>query len=134
MYQKKREEIEACPLKYVFDLFGKKWNAWVYCNLANNGPLRYTELRNMHTDFTDAALSSILKLFLNNNIIQRISYDEIPPRVEYSLTEKGRSAIPFLQGMCQWSTTYNQNNPDYKMNTCSFCEFNTKSNIEATKK
>ena len=126
MYQKKRDEIEACPLKYAFDLFGKKWNSWIYCSLVNNEPLRYTELRSIHADITDSALSSTLKLFLKNDIIQRISYDEIPPRVEYSLTEKGRSAIPFLQGLCQWSSTYNENDPDYQMVKCSFCKYNKK--------
>ena len=92
MYQKKREEIEPCPLKYVFNLFGKKWNAWIYCSLVNNPSLRYTELKDILPDITD----------------------------------KGRSAVPFLQGLCNWSSSYNSGNPEYQMTHCSYCKFNKK--------
>lgn len=126
MYQKKREEIEPCPLKYVFNLFGKKWNAWIYCSLVNNTSLRYTELKDILPDITDSALSAALKMFMKNDIIRRTSYDEIPPRVEYSLTDKGRSAVPFLQGLCNWSSSYNSDNPEYQMTHCSYCKFNKK--------
>lgn len=85
MYQKKREEIEPCPLKYVFNLFGKKWNAWIYCSLVNNPSLRYTELKDILPDITDSALSAALKMFMKNDIIRRTSYDEIPPRVNIHL-------------------------------------------------
>ena len=126
MYQKKREAIEPCPLKYVFNLFGKKWNAWIYCSLVNNPSLRYTELKDILPDITDSALSAALKMFMKNDIIRRTSYDEIPPRVEYSLTDKGRSAVPFLQGLCNWSSSYNSGNPEYQMTHCSYCKFNKK--------
>lgn len=65
-------------------------------------------------------------MFMKNDIIRRTSYDEIPPRVEYSLTDKGRSAVPFLQGLCNWSSSYNSDNPEYQMTHCSYCKFNKK--------
>ena len=52
---------------------------------------------------TDAVLAATLKDLIEDGIIDRKSYDEIPPRVEYSLTEKGKSVVPILQGICEWS-------------------------------
>lgn len=54
-------------------------------------------------NITDAVLSSALKELIADEIIRRQSYDEIPPRVEYSLTEKGQSVVPIFQSICRWS-------------------------------
>ena len=57
-------------------------------------------------NITDAVLASTLKGLIANGIVERRSYDEIPPRVEYSLTEKGRSVVPILQSICQWAGVF----------------------------
>lgn len=90
MYQRKLEKDIRCPLEYGMELFGGKWNSRIICVLAALGTLRYSELRREMGNITDAVLASTLKGLIANGIVARKSYDEIPPRVEYSLTEKGR--------------------------------------------
>ncbi|WP_442899522.1 winged helix-turn-helix transcriptional regulator [Evtepia sp.] len=51
-------------------------------------------------------MASTLKLLITNGLVKRKSYDEIPPRVEYSLTEKGQSVVPILQSICQWAGVF----------------------------
>ena len=59
-------------------------------------------------NITDAVLASMLKELINNNIVTRQSYDEIPPRVEYSLTDKGKSVVPILQNIAQLQGLYKE--------------------------
>ena len=72
--------------------------------------LRYSELRREMGNITDAVLTESL---IADGIVRRKSYDEIPPRVEYSLTQKGKSVVPILQSICQWSDIfYIEEGPD----------------------
>ena len=125
-YKKKLEDDIRCPLEYGLAIFGGKWKSRIICVLSANEKLRYSELRREMYNITDAVLAATLKDLIEDGIIDRKSYDEIPPRVEYSLTDKGRSAVPFLQGLCNWSSSYNSGNPEYQMTHCSYCKFNKK--------
>ena len=75
-------------------------------------------------NITDAVLASMLKELINNNIVTRQSYDEIPPRVEYSLTDKGKSVVPILQNICKWSGVYHRENSDNTMIQSRQCDYN----------
>ena len=103
MYQRKLEKDIRCPLEYGMELFGGKWNSRIICVLAALGTLRYSELRREMGNITDAVLASTLKGLIANGIVERKSYDEIPPRVEYSLTELGEELMPALQDMAAWA-------------------------------
>ena len=105
MYQKKLEDDIRCPLEYGLEIFGGKWDSRVICVLNEKKVLRYSEIRKEMGNITDAVLSSTLKKLITNGLIQRKSYDEIPPKVEYSLTEKGESVVPILQSICRWERT-----------------------------
>ena len=100
MYQRKLEKDIRCPLEYGLEIFGGKWNSRIICVLAAKKILRYSELRKEMGNITDAVLASSLKELIANDIIIRKSYDEIPPRVEYTLSEKGLSVVPILQSVC----------------------------------
>ena len=100
MYKRKIEKDIRCPLEYGLEVFGGKWNSRIICVLAAKEVLRYSELRREMGNITDAVLAAALKELITNGIVKRQSYDEIPPRVEYSLTEKGNSVIPILQSIC----------------------------------
>ena len=102
MYQRKLEKDIRCPLEYGMELFGGKWNSRIICVLAALGTLRYSELRREMGNITDAVLASTLKGLIANGIVERKSYDEIPPRVEYSLTEKGRGLLPVFFEISKW--------------------------------
>lgn len=85
--------------------------------------LRYSQLSKEMANITDAVLASTLKKLMENNIVQRKSYDEIPPRVEYSLTKKGQSIVPILQQICGWSGLYYRKNSKAEMAHCKKCNF-----------
>ena len=122
MYQRKLERDIRCPLEYGMELFGGKWNSRIICVLAALGMLRYSELRREMGNITDAVLAATLKVLIANDIVKRTSYDEIPPRVEYALTEKGASVVPILQSICQWAGAFYKDASDAPMIQCKKCD------------
>lgn len=106
MYQPKLEKDIRCPLEYGLRVFGGKWKSRVLCVLSELHTLRYSQLREEMTNITDAVLAVTLKELQQDGMIKRQQFDEIPPRVEYSLTPKGESVIPILQNICLWSGIY----------------------------
>ena len=123
MYQRKLEKDIRCPLEYGMELFGGKWNSRIICVLAALGTLRYSELRKEMANITDAVLATTLKELIADGIIVRQSYDEIPPRVEYSLTEKGVSVVPILQSICHWSGIFYKEETDTLLSQCQRCDY-----------
>ncbi len=122
MYQKKLESDIRCPLEYGLDIFGGKWNSRVICVLSAKETLRYSELRKEMGNITDAVLATTLKTLIENQMVNRKSYDEIPPRVEYSLTEKGKSVVPILQSICHWAGVFYHEDTDATMIQCKKCD------------
>ena len=123
MYQKKLKEDIRCPLEYGLEIFGGKWKSRIICVLAAKEVLRYSELRREMGNITDAVLSVTLKELIADDIVIRKSYDEIPPRVEYSLTDKGSSVVPILQTICQWSGAYHKEDSENTMIQCQKCGY-----------
>lgn len=123
MYQHKMEEDIRCPLEYGLDVFGGKWKSRIICVLAEKGTLRYSALRKDMSNITDAVLSSALKELIADDIVQRNSFDEIPPRVEYCLTNKGNSVVPILQSICRWSGAYHKEDNKNTMTQCKKCDY-----------
>lgn len=95
----------------------------IICVLAANEKLRYSQLRKEMYNITDAVLASTLKDLVEDGIVERKSYDEIPPRVEYSLTEKGKLIIPILQSICQWSDIFYKEDSENEMVQCQKCDY-----------
>lgn len=124
MYQKKTKKIYQCPLEYVFEVFGGKWNPKLFCLLVHEGTMRYGEIRKKMDGISDPVLAACLKMLMENGIIERTSYNEMPVRIEYSLTDKGKSAIPILQSVCQWSAQYNNKGVSPAFEWCKDCEHN----------
>lgn len=123
MYQKKLEEDIRCPLEYGLSVFGGKWRSRIICVLAAKKTLRYSALRKEMANITDAVLATTLKELIGDGIIARKSYDEIPPRVEYSLTEKGASVVPILQSICRWSGIFYKETEKTVMSQCQRCDY-----------
>lgn len=123
MYQRKLDKDIRCPLEYGMEIFGRKWNSRIICVLAYKKVLRFSELRREMGNITDAVLSGALKELIANDIVLRKSYDEIPPRVEYSLSEKGASVVPILQSICQWSGIFYKNESENIMVHCQKCDY-----------
>ena len=104
-------------------IFGGKWKSRIICVLAANEKLRYSQLRKEMYNITDAVLASTLKDLVEDGIVERKSYDEIPPRVEYSLTEKEKLIIPILQSICQWSDIFYKEDSENEMVQCQKCDY-----------
>lgn len=122
-HKRKLEKDIRCPLEYGLDVFGGKWKSRIICILAAKGTLRYSELRNNLANISDAVLSSEMKNLIGNGMVSRKSYDEIPPRVEYSLTEKGASSVPILQSICIWSGMFTREVTEDAPAHCKHCDY-----------
>lgn len=123
MYKPKMEKDIRCPLEYGLDVFGGKWKSRIICVLADKEFLRYSTIRKEMCNITDAVLATTLKELIRDGIVNRKQYDEIPPRVEYSLTEKGKSVVPILQSICRWSGIYYKEPTEKQMSQCQKCDY-----------
>ncbi|MCQ4936020.1 winged helix-turn-helix transcriptional regulator [Anaerotignum propionicum] len=126
MYQKKMDKDIRCPLEYGLEIFGGKWKPRIICVLNEKKILRYSGIRKEMMNITDAVLASALKALIKDEIVQRKSFDEIPPRVEYSLTQKGESVVPILQSICGWSGIFYRKDSDLALMQCQKCDYNAR--------
>lgn len=90
------------PFEYTLSVVSGKWKLKIIYLLACMGTARYGILKKNIEGITHKMLSSQLKELENKNIILRKEYLQIPPKVEYSLTEKGQSLMPIVNDMCAW--------------------------------
>ncbi len=120
--KRKLEKDIRCPLEYGLDVFGGKWKSRIVCVLSD-GPLRYSAVRSEMANVTDAALAGALKELAEQGLVQRIQYEEIPPRVEYRLTEKGQSLLPVLRHICQWSGSFFKEESSLELARCQRCDY-----------
>ncbi len=92
-----------CPIGEALKVIGGKWKLWILCTLSVDGTQRYNDLVRKTAGVTNAMLASSLKELEADGIILRKQYEEIPPRVEYSLTERGRELWPILHRLAHWA-------------------------------
>lgn len=90
-----------CPSRDVLELVGSKWSMLVICTLKN-GPVRTGELRRTISGISQKMLTQTLRELERNGIIDRIDHKEVPPRVEYKLTEVGHSVGRLMKQMEHW--------------------------------
>lgn len=122
-HRRKLQKDIRCPLEYGLDVFGGKWKSRIICVLSNKGRLRYSQLRDEMTNVSDAVLSASLKELIASGMVLRQSYDEIPPRVEYSLTERGQSAVPILRSICSWAGLTHREVTSDAPRQCQTCDY-----------
>ena len=91
-----------CPTERVVDLIGGRWKAPILWRLAGKSPLRFSELRRGLAACSQKVLTQQLRQMEADGLIRRKIYAQVPPRVEYSLTARGRSLAPILRAMCRW--------------------------------
>lgn len=91
-----------CPLTYALDLIGGKWRLPIIWALSQNTTLRYSELKRKVDGITNMMLSQCLKEMETYGLVNRKQFMEIPPKVEYSLTEAGKDLIPSLKSLAKW--------------------------------
>ena len=97
-------EYLVCPIRNVVSRFGDKWSLLVLYMLhtSKTGVLRFSEIRKLMTDCSQKMLSQTLKRLEQNHLVLRVVYPVVPPRVEYSLTDTGKSLMPALTSLIEW--------------------------------
>ncbi|MDL2225503.1 helix-turn-helix transcriptional regulator [Eubacteriales bacterium OttesenSCG-928-M02] len=115
------EKEMMCPIEYGLDIFGGKWKSRILCVLSTREVMRYSEVRKELRNITDAVLAAMLKEMIGDGLITRKQYEQIPPKVEYGLTEKGKSVLPILQSICHWSRRETADVLDRKLPPCMTC-------------
>ncbi len=99
-----KAEYLASPVRNVLSRFGDKWSMLVLysLNTSETGVLRFNELRRHMADCSQKMLSQTLKNLEQSHLVHREVYLEVPPRVEYSLTDIGKSLMPTLTALIAW--------------------------------
>lgn len=97
-----------CPIEVTLDLIGGKYKALILWHLIEK-TLRFSEIRNLIPQATPKMLTQQLRLLEEDGLVHREVYPVVPPKVEYSLTDFGKTIIPILDTMCNWGSNYLQN-------------------------
>lgn len=114
--QEMRNEIELQTAKIqqidterefeIIKIFQMKWHGRVLFELLEKSPRRFGELQREVPGISNAVLSSVLRSLAEKGLVDRVQFNEIPPHVEYSLTERGRGLLPIYYEMIRWETKY----------------------------
>ena len=100
-----KTELPACPVEVTLTLIGDKWKVLILRDLMA-GTKRFGELKKSVGNVSQKVLTAQLRAMEESGLVHREVYAEVPPRVEYSLTELGRSLKPILDSMVTWGTSY----------------------------
>ncbi len=104
----KAELLPECPVATTVQLIGNKWKLLIIRNLLTR-PWRFNELQKNLEGISQKVLTDSLRSMEADGIITRTVYAEVPPRVEYALSELGKSLQPILDSMARWGTEYKSN-------------------------
>ena len=96
------ECLKTTGFSYTLPLINGKYKMTVLYTLMEFGVVRFNEMKKYISEISYKTLSATLKELEADQLVHRKEYPQIPPKVEYSLTERGRSLIPILDGMCEW--------------------------------
>ena len=100
-----KEELPACPVATTVQLIGSKWKLLILRNLLER-PWRFNELKKNLEGISQKVLTDSLRALEEDGIVIRTVYPEVPPHVEYSLSELGESMRPILKAMEEWGLAY----------------------------
>jgi DNA-binding HxlR family transcriptional regulator len=103
--QSKNEVVCYCPLEGIIDVISKKWALLIINAIGNYGSLRFNRILEELNGISPKTLADTLRQLQNEKLLKRESFAEIPPRVEYSLTEDGRGLREAIVPLLKWSAT-----------------------------
>lgn len=103
------KKIETfCPVRDIIARFGDKWSTLVLFELSRNGVMRFSQLGKAIPDISQKMLTVTLRRLEADRLIKREVYPEIPPKVEYRLTDTGTSLIPHIKALIDWSLKHKE--------------------------
>ncbi len=102
---KKYGNVESCPVRNVIDRLGDKWSVLVLMLLEESKVLRFNEIYGYIQTISQKMLAVTLKSLEADGLVKRTVYPQIPPKVEYELTDRGRSLLPHLHQLVGWANS-----------------------------
>lgn len=93
----------TCPIRDVLSRLGDKWSMLVLITLNTNGTMRFSDIHKTIDDISQRMLTVTLRTLEADGLISRKVYPEVPPRVEYCLTELGETLMPHIEGLVNWA-------------------------------
>ena len=99
-------EINECPVAKTLDLIGERWTILLLRDLLRQGPRRFQDFQESLPGIAPNTLSARLKALEDSGLVRRQLYSERPPRLEYVLTDKGKSLGPILKALRDWGTKH----------------------------
>ncbi len=103
-----KDELPECPVATTVQLIGSKWKLLILRNLLQR-PWRFNEIKKSLPGISQKVLTDSLRSMEKDNIITRTVYPEVPPRVEYSLSDVGETMRPIINAMANWGEDYKKN-------------------------
>lgn len=104
-----KQELPECPVATTVQLIGNKWKLLILRNLFYNGKQRFSDFLKSINGISKKVLTDNLRALEEDRLIDREVFAEVPPRVEYSFTELGKTLKPILDAMRDWGTDYKNN-------------------------
>ncbi len=104
-----KEELPECPVATTVQLIGNKWKLLILRNLIYSGKQRFTDFAKTIPGISKKVLTDNLRALEDDGLVDREVFAEVPPRVEYSLSDLGKTLKPILDAMFEWGTDYKSN-------------------------
>lgn len=101
-------KISLCPINYLTNVLGGRWKLHVLCILNNGGTVRFGQIKKKIGKVSNVMLSQTLKELERDGIVIRHQYNEVPPHVDYTLTQKGKDVLSALYLLGDWAEKYMQ--------------------------
>ena len=99
-------QLDECPVQKILNLFQGKWNLRIIYELSKHESMRFGEQKKAVLDISNTVLTSTLKALENQGLVLRQQFNEVPPHVEYSLTESAKALDKVFQTMREWGNRY----------------------------
>ena len=96
-------EVEVCPVRNILDRFGDKWSMLILLILNDEDELRFNQLHKTIGTISQKMLSVTLKNLEADGLVKRKVFPEVPPRVEYKLSERAKTLMPHIEGLVGWA-------------------------------
>lgn len=93
-----------CPIRNILSRIGDKWSMLVLYTLETDEAKRFKELQRNIPDISQKMLTATLKMLEADGLVKRKAFAEVPPRVEYSLSDKGKTLLPHINALISWAT------------------------------
>lgn len=100
---KKYADVKHCPVRCILSRIGDKWSVLVIMLLGESGKMRFNEVSRSLGDISQKMLTTTLRSLVADGLVKRTIYPEVPPRVEYELTELGESLLPHINQLSTWA-------------------------------